>query len=140
MPTTTAVLFPWTNAYSVQIGIIDSQHKVLIDLINDLHRAMMARSGKEQIGSTLAGLLKYTKSHFSAEEGILLSNQYPDFSNHKVEHERFIQTIQDFQGKFQRGEIALTIEVMDFLKDWLSKHIMGVDKKYVPHLHSKGVR
>ena len=139
-PTAGPVLFPWSDAYSLQIGIIDSQHKVLIDLINDLYRAMMAGSGKEQLGTTLAGLIKYTKSHFKAEEGILLSNQYPDFSNHKAEHERFIQTIQEFQGRFERNEAALTIEVMDFLKEWLRKHIMGVDKKYVPHLQARGLR
>jgi len=29
---------------------------------------------------------------------------------------------------------------MDFLKPWLSNHIMGSDKKYTPFLNAKGVR
>lgn len=139
MPTTTAALFPWSDTYSVKIAIVDSQHKVLVDLINELHQAMMARRGKESLGGVLASLIKYTKSHFAAEEGLMRTNQYPDLVNHKGEHERFTQTIEDFQGRFQRNEVAMTVDVMDFLKDWLAKHIMGVDKQYVPHLAARGV-
>ena len=140
MATATNLLFPWKDAYSVNICIVDSQHKVLVDLINELHQAMMMRTGKEHLGKALSSLVKYTQGHFKAEEGILLSNQYPDFVNHKAEHDRFTQTIVDFQSKFQRNEIGLTIDLMDLLKNWLIKHIMGVDKKYVPHLSAKGVR
>ncbi|MGC9996838.1 MAG: hemerythrin domain-containing protein [Terriglobia bacterium] len=67
------------------------------------------------------------------------ANQYPDLINHKPEHERFTQTMVDFQGRFQRNEVAMTIDVMEFVKDWLVKHIMGADKRYVPHLNARGV-
>lgn len=140
MATATALLFPWIDTYNVNIGIVDSQHRVLVDLINELHQAMLNRSGKEQLGKVLAKLIKYTESHFKAEEALMLANQYPDFANHKPEHERFVKTIKEYQTKFQKNELGLTLEVMDFLKDWLVKHIMGVDKKYVPHLSAKGVR
>ena len=33
----------------------------------------------------------------------------------------------------------MTVEVMNFLKDWLSNHIQTSDKKYGPFLNSKGV-
>jgi hemerythrin len=140
MATATALLFPWSDTYSVQIGIVDMQHKNLVDLINELHQAMITRTGKEHLGKILSSLIKYTQAHFKAEEGILQSNQYPDLINHKAEHDRFTKTVLDFQSKFQRNEIGLTIDVMDFLKDWLSKHIMGVDKRYAPFLNAKGVR
>ena len=139
MPVATSVLFPWTDAYSVKIVVVDSQHKVLVDLINELHQAMIARKGKESLGGVLASLVKYTKSHFAAEEGLMQANQYPDLASHRAEHERFTQTIVEIQDRFRRNEVAITIDLMDFLKDWLIKHIMGVDKRYVSHLTSKGV-
>jgi len=139
MPTATAVLFPWNDTYTINIAMVDSQHKVLVELINELHQAMMARRGKESLGGVLASLIKYTKSHFAAEEGLMRANEYPDFVNHKAEHERFTQTIVEFQSRFQRNEVAMTVDVMDFLKDWLAKHIMGIDKRYVPHLTARGV-
>lgn len=54
MATAPGLLFPWSDAYSVKIGFIDSQHKVLVDLINQLHQAMITRTGKERLGKILA--------------------------------------------------------------------------------------
>ena len=139
MATSSAPLFPWSDAYSVKIGVMDTQHKVLVELINELHQAMVTGRGKEHLGGILSNLIKYTKSHFSAEEGLMQSNQYPEFTRHRAEHDRFSATVQEFQDKFQKNEVVLTMDVMDFLKEWLSKHIMGVDKRYAPHLHAKGV-
>jgi len=139
MATSSAPLFPWSDAYSVKIGVMDTQHKVLVELINELHQAMVTGRGKEHLGGILSNLIKYTKSHFSAEEGLMQSNQYPESTRHRAEHDRFSATVQEFQDKFQKNEVVLTMDVMDFLKEWLSKHIMGVDKRYAPHLHAKGV-
>ena len=60
MATATALLFPWSDTYSVQIGVIDMQHKGLVDLINELHQAMVAGQGKQELGKILSGLIKYT--------------------------------------------------------------------------------
>jgi len=140
MVTTTGVLFPWSDTYSVRIGIIDVQHKNLVSIINELHQAMVAGHGKYQLGKILSELIKYTKVHFTTEENLMQSHQYPDCTLHKSEHDRLAKTVIDFQAKFQRNEIGLTIEVMDFLKTWLGKHILESDKKYGPFLNAHGVR
>ena len=36
--------------------------------------------------------------------------------------------------------MILTLEVMNFLKDWLTGHILGVDKKYAPFFAAKGLK
>jgi hemerythrin len=56
------------------------------------------------------------------------------------ENRLLTKTVLDFQGKFQRNEVGLTIEVMDFLKNWLGKHILVVDKRYGPFFNDKGMR
>ena len=139
MATAPALLFPWSDTYSVKIGLIDMQHKKLVNYINDLYGAMVEGHGKEQLGQILANLVKYTQVHFKTEEGILQSKQYPDIINHKVEHDRFTKKVLDFQAKFQRNEIGLSIEVMDFLKTWLTHHILDSDKRYSPFLNDHGV-
>ena len=67
-------------------------------------------------------------------------HRYPEYIHHKCEHEQLTQTVLDFQSKFQKNEVGLTIEVMNFLKDWLCQHILGSDKKYGPFLNAQGVR
>ena len=34
---------------------------------------------------------------------------------------------------------ALSVQVMSFLNNWLLNHIQGTDRKYGPHLNSKGI-
>lgn len=55
--------------------------------------------------------------------------QYPGFAAHKVQHDQFAKKVTDWQKDYQDGKINLTIEVSQFLKDWLVNHIEGVDKK-----------
>ena len=44
------------------------------------------------------------------------------------------------QAKYKAGATStLSLQVMNFLKDWLLKHIQGSDKKYAPFLNAKGV-
>ena len=140
MASATTELFPWSDTYSVQIGIIDTQHKNLVNIVNKLHQAMVGRNGKQQLGNILAELIKYTHVHFKTEETFMESHQYPDYLSHKAQHDSLTKTVLDLQDKFRKAEIGLTIEVMDFLKDWLTDHILGSDKKYTPFLNAKGVR
>ena len=140
MSAATDVLFPWSEDYSVNIGIIDTQHKNLVNIINELHVAMITGKAKQDLGIILGNLVKYTQVHFKTEENLMESRRYPDYASHKVQHEQLTKTVLDFEGKFQRNELGLTIDVMDFLKAWLGKHILGSDKKYTAFLNSKGVR
>jgi hemerythrin-like metal-binding protein len=139
MATATVLLFPWSNTYSVHIGIIDMQHKNLVNIVNDLHQAMVAGYGKQKLGKILSHLVEYTQGHFKTEEHFMESQNYPEYAVHKAEHDHLTKTVLDFQDKFQKNEIGLTVEVMDFLKNWLGQHILGSDKKYAPFLNAHGV-
>ena len=134
------VLFTWEDSFSVNIGVIDMQHKKLVSMVNDLHQAMMEGSGKDKLGSILSNLVGYTRGHFTTEERLMRTHAYPDFLAHKSEHEHLTRTVMDFQRRFLSNEVGLSVEVMEFLRDWLVKHILGSDKKYSPFLIAKGVR
>jgi len=140
MPTANAVLFRWDTTYSVNIGILDTQHKTLVTMINDLHQAMTEGSGKDKLGGILSNLIKYTQANFATEERLMQTHGYPDIHAHKSEHEGLTNTVLDLQRRFRSNQVGLSIEVMDFLKTWLVKHILGSDKKYSPFLNAKGVR
>ena len=140
MPAASTVLFRWDATYSVNIAIVDTQHKNLVSMVNELHQAMGEGSGKDKLGPILSDLVKYTQAHFATEERLMQSHGYPDFLAHKAEHDCLTRTVMDFQRRFLSNEVGLTLEVMEFLRDWLVKHILGSDKKYSPFLNAKGVR
>ena len=130
-------LIKWNDQLSVKNAKIDSQHQTLINMINDLHDSMMAGKSKDVMQKTIQGLVRYAKEHFSTEEQMFLQYGYADAADHEKEHRKFIETIDGFSNDFSSGKIGLSIEVMNFLSDWLKNHIMGCDRKYVPFFAGK---
>jgi len=133
-------LFEWQDSYSVGINNFDEQHKKLIDMLNNLHGAMIQNKGKSVIEEILQGLSDYTVSHFKAEEMQFDQHAYPEKEQHKNEHANFVKEVTEFKTKHEKGSSMLSIEILNFLKDWLVNHINGSDKSYGPFLNSRGVK
>lgn len=133
-------LLTWSERFSVNVRQFDEEHKQLMNLINQLHDAMKAGQGKQVIGDILNGLIAYTHKHFAAEDRLMKAHGYPDYENHKKEHNQLTMSVLDFQKEFASGSVPLSQTVMTFLRDWLTNHIQGVDKQYGPFLNGKGIR
>lgn len=132
-------LMVWDKSFSVNIREIDAQHQKLIGLINDLHEAMKLGKAKDVMGKVLMELTNYTVYHFGTEEKLFRTHGYPEAAQHKREHDLLTKQVLDIKAKFDQGKVGVTIEVMAFLKEWLSHHIMESDRKYTAFLNGKGV-
>lgn len=132
-------LMPWRESFSVNIKSIDQRHKKLVTLLNDIHDATRAGRGKDAVETILGDLIKYTKEHFTAEEELMKKNAYPAYLQHKVEHDNFTKQVLAFQEEYKSGRVSVSIEIMQFLRDWLTDHILGVDRQYTSFLNTKGV-
>ncbi|HLP17876.1 MAG TPA: bacteriohemerythrin [Bacteroidota bacterium] len=132
-------LIDWSNDLSVNIQEVDKQHKILINLINKLHEAMRVGQGKAALESILAELVVYTKTHFAYEESLFAQYGYPASASHKKEHDDLTTTVVDTQKQYHAGQLVMSVEVLQFLKQWLTKHIQMTDKAYTAHFKSKGV-
>lgn len=132
-------LMTWSDSLSVNIKEIDEQHQKLVGMINDLHDAMKVGKGSDVTGTILTGLVQYVAVHFAAEEKLMKAHSYPEFLKHKAEHENLTKQAMELQKQFNEGKPVLTVELMNFLKNWLTTHIQGTDKKYGPFLNGKGI-
>ena len=65
-------------------------------------------------------LVDYTVMHFGMEE-------------------KLMDQVLDYQKKLFAGEPTVSINLMTFLKDWLTSHIKGIDTKYVPFMKENGI-
>ena len=101
---------------------------------------MRQGKGKEILGTVLKEMVDYTKVHFAAEERILRDSGYPDYEQHKAVHEKVTEKVSTIHSKYLQGNGShLTIEAMNYLNDWLQKHILGTDQRYSSHLNGKGL-
>ncbi len=120
----------WSDALSVGIEEIDEQHKVLAGLVNRMHDAIHERHGSDVVKSILAELAEYTRIHFAVEESLMRILNYPDYEKHKEIHEELLQHVIELRDKVESGKTAIGFELMHFLKNWLTKHIMEEDMNY----------
>ncbi len=133
-------LFTWSEKYSVKVAEIDEQHKKLIGLVNRLNDAMRQGQGKQALSGVLKELVQYAANHFATEERIMLANGYPDYQEHKTKHDKITKTVLDVQAQYEQGQTNITFELMDYLANWVDKHILGTDMRYSSFLVAKGVR
>lgn len=132
-------LFTWSENLSVGIPEIDEQHKVLVGLLNDLHFAISSHRGSAECRGILDRLAEYTRVHFAVEESLMRILDYPDFENHKHEHEALLGQVVELLHKLDAGKASISFELLHFLKAWLTKHILGSDAQYGTYFHSRGI-
>jgi methyl-accepting chemotaxis protein len=133
-------LMSWSAGLSVNITQIDDQHKKLIGMINELHKAMKLKKSNSAMGSILDRLADYTVTHFATEEKLFAQYGYPEEKAHVELHRKLVAQVVDIQKKFKSGNAMISMELMAFLKDWLVNHIQGTDKKYSSFLREHGVK
>lgn len=125
-------LITWDQSLSVGVPDLDAQHRRLVDMINDLHDAMAKGRGRDALKPLLTRLVQYTATHFQAEEQYMRKIDYPNLSQHKAEHENLVRRVKELTQSYESNQISLTIETMNFLRDWLTNHIRRVDRQYAP--------
>ncbi|HEY5956209.1 MAG TPA: bacteriohemerythrin [Polyangiaceae bacterium] len=133
-------LIVWSPDLEVGVKIIDEQHYALVGMINRLSEAMSSGKGKLVLGAILGELIDYTGKHFATEERLMREHAYAHSPSHQAEHRELVRRVTEFKQKFDDGGGSLAISVLNFLCDWLKKHIQESDKKFGKHLLDCGVR
>jgi hemerythrin len=135
-------LITWTDSYSTGIITVDTQHKILIALLNELHEAMARGSANQVLDEVLDRLVAYARAHFADEERLMRSAAYPKLPAHQAEHASLTKQAAALQDQFRAGRVGISIEVLRFLRDWLQSHILASDKafgRYIAQTHGTTV-
>lgn len=111
--------------------MIDSQHKELIEKINQLLDTCETASGKIQAIQTLGYLADYTDYHFKAEEELQETINYPGIAEHKRQHEDLRRVVAELHEMLEESEgptDEFVVQVQKNVIDWLYRHIKGFDR------------
>lgn len=123
----------WSEAYAVGNAMLDSDHRILMNLINQLHDATETGQSRAVVGTVVSVLVEYTEHHFRREEAVLAAAHYPHLDAHRQSHHALEEKVRDIRDRWNAGDRSvLDDEVMSFLKRWLTEHILGADKSYRP--------
>ena len=124
----------WQVQMSVGNDLIDSDHKYLIELINQIEESLGSMN-RGQLAESLDGLSRYSLTHFALEEKIAGAVGYPDVSRLHESHEELIDKLEQFRQEL--GSDWTTAAIRRFialLRDWLINHVIKEDLRMKPFL------
>jgi len=141
MPNDTNELIEWNDKIACGIKIIDDQHKILVGLVNEMfnHATGNAVQEYEYFNKAVHRLVDYVKTHFAAEERILLGTKFSGYEGHKKEHENFVRDIIKNVHDYEAGKQFTLSTFTRFLRNWILSHIALVDKQYFEYFKKMAI-
>ena len=131
-----APLISWSESLAIGIELIDSQHKQLVSLTNELYHACML--GGEELDATfketMSRMVEYVHFHFGEEQKMLQRVKYPTYTEHKALHDELIKTVLESTKNYGSGRRFVPNNFVRYLRDWIVGHIGHHDKIYAAYI------
>jgi hemerythrin-like metal-binding protein len=130
----------WQIGYSVFVKEIDDQHKQLIDILNELYDAYINNLHPEKVNKTIDQLMEYATVHFATEEKYFKQFGYKETDEHVEDHRLFLIRVEAFRLDYKKNKTILSLQIINFLQEWIKHHIRNVDKKYITCFKNNGLK
>lgn len=121
-------ILKWREAYETGVQEMDTQHKRLIHLVNQMYTILREKEGLEKIDAILAEMSDYAERHFQDEEELLRRYAYPEMAEQEASHQAYRQKIQQLISEKTVGTLAAAQDIYAFLRQWWIGHISTDDK------------
>ncbi|WP_135079573.1 hemerythrin family protein [Terasakiella sp. SH-1] len=117
-------IFDWQDAYRIDEGMIDAQHKNLLKIAEKLFNAVLARRDEDHLESCFAELLNYTQKHFNEEEAYFERLKTSGLAQHCEEHNVLAK---ELQKTWDAEKLGFQEEPGRLLLNW-------VEERLLPHM------
>ncbi len=109
-------MFEWDDKYSVNVSIIDKEHKKLIDIINKAIVAKQYNNNSKEVLEIVDEMIEYALKHFANEETYMKKFNYPEYQFHRNEHNDFTNKTIAYQNKVFSGDYEIIDEIFKYLQ------------------------
>jgi hemerythrin len=135
-------LIAWSDTFSCGIKIIDTQHKELVDLVNEMfhHATGDDKNEREYFYKVIQKAVNYIRIHFATEEKIMRAINYSGYAEHKKAHDIFVLKIVENIRSYETEKRYTLYSFTKFLKDWILSHIAVMDKQYFTYIKQIAIR
>lgn len=124
----------WREQLSVGNDLIDSDHKYLIEIINQVEYCMRTKS-RDGLGSAFNRLTRYAKTHFVVEEMIAEKAGYTDASRLHASHEVWMERLSQLRQEIKDEWTETSMDhFAKLLRSWLVDHVIKEDLLMKPIL------
>ena len=124
----------WNPDWETGVPLIDRQHHHLFVQLEKIFVALHNNQAEAEIPGLLGFLADYVETHFATEEAHMHRTGYAELEGHKAIHDDLRARVSQLRRDFESNPEVVTDAVLDFLTDWLVKHIDGEDRRMARHL------
>jgi hemerythrin len=97
----------WDGSLAIGVKLIDDQHSMLIERLNDMTHAIESNQGPKEVARTLQFLIEYTDFHFKTEEKHMKETSFSGLEGQINAHDEFKKTLANLEGDFTEEEVAM---------------------------------
>lgn len=133
-------LMEWSEGLVTGDAVIDSQHRTLFKMINELHEAILTKRSKEVTSAIIDALERYVGYHFNVERQLMEASGYPAARVHMKLHEDIVTRTRQTIQSYRTNGLAMGITFTQVLARTLVEHILGEDKQLVQWSRLNGVQ
>jgi hemerythrin len=123
-------LIAWTVQMELGLPTIDHEHRHWVEIINQLHAALMADADSVSAATFVAQMQAYAAEHFPSEEQLMVAHGYPGLARHRQLHREFAAQVGELQEQIATGHVVLKTSLMSMMKEWLENHIHSEDRRF----------
>lgn len=138
-------MFLWKKEFELGISSIDDQHKMLLEIGNRINDLLINHEedddNYDEIFTVIEELKDYTVYHFNTEEELFIKYKYPEYDEHKKEHDDFIAYIESVNlENIDDNQKMFLKELLGKIVQWVFKHIITTDFMYKDYLLKLGMK
>lgn len=127
------------SKHSIDLPLIDDQHKELFIITNQLHELLDLEQYQDKAVELIRRLYNYSSYHFISEEGLFKEYRYPKARSHKKSHDDFRRYIKDSLSEMRSRPNFSLAELLDYLVKWIIEHVQGEDREYSEYFEKNDI-
>jgi len=120
----------WNDRYSIGILQLDMHHQHLFFLMRKTYGNFINKAHHQDLDLLFDEIIDCATYHIAAEKQYMLESNFPGINKQKKDHDLFFLRIVEMSKSYRRGERHLLIEMLSFLHNWLSTHIIHSDAEF----------
>jgi hemerythrin len=135
--------FQWRQEWDLNLKVLDEQHRMLVDAVNDLSllytKVIENPKGNSALRAKLTGRLNLLygdiEQHFRDEEQMMLESGYPQYKSHAHAHVMLLAELKNYCNRITNRDEELDMGTLYSLKTWFITHLLD-DREFAAHVHA----
>jgi len=131
------VKIEWLEKWNSGNDVIDSDHRILLELTNKLIEFTFMETSPDIVGKQVNMILSHIVNHFEKEEKILQRLAYPGYEEHLQSHKNLLREAMVIRDEYNRENSRITDLISFLVGKVVIGHLLMMDAKFFAYTQAE---